>query len=200
MKKLLLSAFAVCAFAFTSNAQDSDKSSSGLDVTFGAKAGVNLANMAGDIEDNDMKVGFHVGGMAELAFSDKFAVQPELVFSTQGYQYDVADETVKANFSYINLPVMAKYFVTEGLSLEAGPQVGFLVDAQYKADGDSLDIDDASSVDFGMNFGAGYKLDNGLNFSARYNLGLSNTYDGPGKDDYKVSNTVIQFSVGYFFN
>lgn len=189
MKKLLLSAFAVCAFAFTTNAQE---------VTFGAKAGLNLANMTGDIEDNDMKLGFHVGGMAEVSFSDKFAVQPELLFSTQGYQMDFGGETVKANFSYINMPIMAKYFVTEGLSLEAGPQVGFLVDAQYKADGDSADIEDTSSIDFGMNFGLGYKMDSGLNFGARYDLGLSNTYDGEG--DYKASNAVIQFSVGYFFN
>lgn len=197
MKKLLLSALAVCAFTFANAQEDS---SSGINVSFGAKAGLNLANVTGDVEDNDMKAGFHVGGMAEIAFSDKFAVQPELVFSTQGYQVDVAGETVKANLNYINLPIIAKYFVTEGLSIEAGPQVGFLVDAKYKFDGDTEDIDDTASVDFGLNFGAGYKLDNGLNFAARYNVGLSNIYDGPGSDDFKVNNSVFQLSVGYFFN
>ena len=204
MKKLLLSALAVCAFSF-SNAQE-EKSSTGLDVTFGAKAGLNLSTFTGDIEGADMKTGFHVGGMAEIALNDKFSVQPELMFSTQGTQSNDflgSDETLKFNFSYINIPVMAKYYVTEGLSLEAGPQIGILVDSKAKFDGETEDADellgDLSTIDFGLNFGIGYKLDSGLNFSARYNLGLSNISDESDLDD-KVNNSVFQFSVGYFFN
>jgi hypothetical protein len=209
MKKLLLSALAVCAFSF-SNAQE-EKSTSGLDVTFGAKAGLNLSTFTGDPEDVDMKAGFHVGGMAEIALNEKFSVQPELLFSSQGTQEDVTffngineqTETIKYNFSYINLPVMAKYYVTEGLSLEAGPQIGVLVSAKAKADGETEDADellgDLSTIDFGLNFGLGYKLDSGLNFSARYNLGLSNISD-ESDADFKINNSVFQFSVGYFFN
>ena len=64
---------------------------------------------------------------------------------------------------------MAKYYVAEGFSLEAGPQIGFLMSAKMKAEsgGDSEEIDvkdDLKSIDFGINFGAGYKLENGLNF------------------------------------
>ena len=202
MKKLLLSALAVCAFSF-SNAQEK--------ITFGAKAGLNLATFTGDPEDVDMKVGFHVGGMAEIALNDKFSVQPELLFSTQGTKEDFTffngfedqTETIKYNFSYINLPVIAKYYVTEGLSLEAGPQIGILVDAKAKADGETEDADellgDLSTIDFGLNFGVGYKLDSGLNFSARYNLGLSNISD-ESDVDFEFKNSVFQFSVGYFFN
>ena len=198
MKKLLLSALAVCAFTF-SNAQETEKSS-GLDVTFGAKAGLNLATLAGDAENVSMKPGFHVGGMAEIAFNEKFSVQPEVMYSLQGAKVDGGFDG-EFNLSYINLPVMAKYYVAEGFSIEAGPQVGFLIDAKSKADGESFDEKEfTSSIDFGVNFGAGYKLDNGLNFSARYNVGLANTYDGPGKDDNHVTNAVMQLSVGYFFN
>lgn len=228
MKKLLLLT-AVAAFGLSSvNAQE---------VQFGAKAGVNLATMTGDIEDNSSKVGFHLGGVAEIKISDKFSVQPELIFSQQGtksetkesgesmgFSYNYEEETkVKAN--YLNLPIMAKFYVAEGLSLEAGPQVGFLLsaDAEYEykdtetfggvttTDSGSAeaDVKDAyKGIDFGIGFGAGYKLDNGLNFGLRYNLGLSSvaedeTYeDGFGntvKREIDVKNNVLQFSVGYMF-
>jgi hypothetical protein len=209
MKKLLLSALAVCAFSF-SNAQE-EKSSNGLDVTFGAKAGLNLATFTGDTEGLDMKVGFHVGGLAEIALNDKFSIQPELLYSTQGAETEITffngaidqTETLEYNFSYINMPIMAKYYVTEGLSLEAGPQIGFLVNAEAEIDGETEDADqllgDLSTVDFGLNFGLGYKLNSGLNFAARYNLGLSNISDD-SNFDAEFNNSVFQFSIGYFFN
>jgi len=37
----------------------------------------------------------------------------------------------------------------------------------------------------------------GLVASARYNLGLSNTLDSEDDDDGKVTNNVIQISLGY---
>jgi hypothetical protein len=185
MKKLLLG-LAVCAFSF-SNAQKK--------VTFGAKAGSNLATFTGDFEENDMKVGFHVGGLAEISINDKFSVQPELLFSTQGTQFSSDD---KINLSYINLPVIAKYYATDGLSIEAGPQVGFLVNAEQEVEGESSDFDNTNDIDFGLNFGLGYKLDSGINFSARYNLGLSNIIDTDS--NFEAKNSVFQFSVGYFFN
>jgi hypothetical protein len=209
MKKLVLSALAVCAFSF-SNAQE-ETSSNSIDVTFGAKAGLNLATFIGDPEDVDMKAGFHVGGMAEIALNEKFSIQPELLYSTQGTEAEVVffngvneqRETLEYNFSYINLPVMAKYYVTEGLSLEAGPQIGFLVNAEAEIDGQTEDADqllgDLSTVDFGLNFGLGYKLNSGLNFAARYNLGLSNISDESSVDG-EFNNSVFQFSIGYFFN
>ena len=179
MKKLLFTAAIAVLGLSNVNAQE---------VTFGAKAGVNFANLGGDIEDNDMKVGFHVGGVAEIAISEKFSVQPELLFSSQGTKFEESGETLKYNLSYINVPVMAKYYVAEGFSVEAGPQVGFLVDAKAKYDSDSEDIKDAfNSVDFGLNLGAGY------------NLGLANIAKDAG-DDFSIQNNVIQLSVGYSFN
>ena len=212
MKKLLLVA-AVAVFGFTSvNAQE---------VTFGAKAGLNLASITGDeTGDLDGRTSFHVGAVAEIAISDVFSVQPELLYSSQGAKYEESYSEFgysgkyesTAKFDYINLPIMAKYYVAEGFSIEAGPQVGFLLSAKEEYDytetfegvtesgSEEEDIDDASAIDFGVNLGLGYKMESGLNFTARYNLGLSNMYDGEGSDDYKNQNSVIQVSVGYFFN
>jgi hypothetical protein len=136
--------------------------------------------------------------MAEISINDKFSVQPELLFSTQGADAEVGDDTF--NLSYINLPIMAKYYATEALSIEVGPQIGFLVNAELEELGETIDIDEnTQGIDFGLNLGLGYKLASGLNFSARYNLGLSKVFDSE-VEDLDVNNSVFQFSVGYFFN
>ncbi|MCX7550447.1 porin family protein [Xanthomarina sp. F2636L] len=218
MKKVLLIA-AVAVFGLSNvNAQE---------VSFGPKAGVNFATLTGDVEDNDLKVGFHIGGALELMFTEKMGLQAELLYSLQGTKDSYSstetiggvtyteEEETKLNLSYINIPVSFKYYVTNGFSVEAGPQVGILASAKadyeytervqgggfdetYSESGDEDVKDMISSIDFGLNFGLGYKLDNGLNFSARYNLGLTNVLDVDGVDD-KWNNGVIQLSAGFMF-
>jgi len=204
MKNLWIIAI-LAIFSFTSmNAQG---------VTFGAKAGVNFASITGDGTDNlDMRTSLHVGGVAEIAFSDKFSLQPELLYSSQGAKASFSGFEAKTKLDYLNLPVMAKYYVAEGFSVEAGPQVGVLLSAKVDTD-NSIDLissspkvevdikDETSDIDFGLKFGAGYKLESGLNFGAHYNLGLADLNDNTVSDsgDFKNQNGVIQVSVGYFF-
>lgn len=193
MKKVLLSAVAVMAFM----------SVSAQETRFGVKAGANLTTFTGDVEDLDSKVGFHVGGFAEIKLTDKFAVQPEILFSTQGAKYKEPGYEEKTNLSYLNIPVMAKYYVAEKFSLEAGPQIGFLLSAKAKFDGDGEsgdeDIKDGlKSIDFGVNFGAGYDFTENVSVGLRYNLGLSNISDAEVGDG-KIKNSVFSLSVGYKF-
>ena len=176
-------------------------------VQFGAKAGVNFASINGDdTEEFDMRTSFHVGAVAEFLFSEKFSLQPELIYSSQGAKMSDEGFDFIIKLNYINLPIMAKYYVTEGLSLEVGPQFGLLLSAKAKSefDGESEEEDikdDLNDFDFGINFGAGYKLENGLSFTARYNYGFSNLADSGSEDigDTNFNNGVIQLSVGFNF-
>jgi len=187
MKKVFLSLFAVAAIGLSANAQQV--------VKFGPKAGVNISNLSGEA-DSDMKVGFHVGAFAEIFFTDKFALQPELLYSAQGAKD--SDVDVKTNLDFINIPIMAKYYVIDNLAVEAGPYVGFLMKAEFKGDNGSLDIKDhMNTVDFGLGIGASYNLDNGFFGGARYNLGLSDVEKD--NDGDAIKNGVIQISVGYKF-
>ena len=188
-----MTAAAVLAFAYT-NAQE---------VKFGVKGGLNIATLGGDAEDAKSLVGFHVGGFAEIKLSDKFAIQPELLYSTQGAKFEGTDGDADYDdkLDYLNIPVMAKYYVAEGFSLEAGPQIGFLLSA--KEDGEDVK-DFYKSIDFGVNFGAGYDFTENLSAGVRYNLGLSNIYDFPEEaedffGDVKGNNSVFSISVGYKF-
>lgn len=193
MKKIILIICLFAGFTFAANAQL-------LNVDYGAKVGLNLS----DINDSDykMKPGFHAGLFAELGFGN-FALQPEVLYSTQGAKGEESDDdgnyTIKANFDYINIPVMAKYYVADGFNIQVGPQVGFLTNAKIVVDKESMDIkEDTENIDFGVNFGLGYKLPLvNLSVDARYNLGLTNIpKDAP---DEKFNNRVIQISVAYGF-
>jgi len=220
MKKLFLMT-AIAVFGFTSmHAQE---------VSFGAKAGMNIATIGGDFGNYDdywegdasdnvkSRVGFHIGALAEIMINEKFAVQPEILFSSQGFktEYSFGSERVESNvnLSYINVPIMAKFFPIENLAIEAGPQVGFLVSAkedyeytdsdfpEYDESGDEDVKDSVNGIDFALGAGASYKLDMGVFFSARYVLGLSAVDDDAYYDDYSFSrkNRVFQLSVGYMF-
>lgn len=212
MKKLVLIA-AFGTFTFL-NAQAQE-------ATFGIKAGVNFANLSVDSDDADpqSRTGFHVGGLVEIPVSEKFSVQPELLYSAQGaksketfvddfYGNYTAETTLKLD--YISLPVMAKYYVANGLALEAGPQFNFLVAAkgeyEVKMNGMSqsgeIDMkDQVKKIDIGLGFGGSYTFDMGLLIGARYNLGLTDANDAEVEPDApnKIKNKVFQLSVGYQF-
>jgi len=175
-------------------------------VEFGIKAGVNLSTISGDdAESFSSRTAFHVGFVSEFVISESFSFQPELVYSAQGSDWseDFVSESFEGTYKvdYLNVPLMAKFYVAEGFSLEAGPQVGLLLSAKAEGDFADDDLKDyLKGIDYGVNFGLGYKLEGGLNFDARYNLGLSDANDDTeflGDSTYK--NGVIQFSVGYFF-
>jgi hypothetical protein len=183
MKKILLLAV-VTVLGFTNvNAQE---------IKFGAKGGLNFATISGDnTKGIDLVTSFNFGVLSEIPISDKFSFQPELMYSGQGYSFN--DNTIA--LSYLNIPLMGKYYVTKGLSVEVGPQIGFLLAAKNE----KIDVKDSfNTFDFGINFGLGYKLDNGLNFGARYNLGLTDINNLEGSSS-KNKNGVFQVSVGYFF-
>ncbi|WP_372754564.1 porin family protein [Mariniflexile sp.] len=207
MKTLLLSALITVFGLMNFNAQE---------VKFGAKAGLNFASIGGDdVGDQDGRTAFHVGGIAEIVFSDKFSFQPELLYSSQGSKETYEDSFEKGEYvlklEYINIPLMAKFYVAEGFSIEAGPQIGLLLSSKYEYEyfdkedsfynesGEEDAKDYTSGIDFGINAGVGYKLASGLNFGARYNLGLSNIWDFEDSDDFKQHNNVIQIYIGFMF-
>ncbi len=209
MKKLLLFS-AVAAFAFTT-AQSQE-------VSFGVKAGLNLSNLAikpNDGDKPDARTSFHIGGLVEIPITEKFSVQPEILYSSQGAKNKEKDEgyTTELTFKldYISLPIMAKYYVIDNLALELGPQFNLLMSAKADLDysiagqsgTESVDLKDQfKKLDIGLGFGASYALDMGVFFGARYNLGLTDINDGkdPDFDDNPtIKNNVFQISAGYKF-
>ena len=181
-QKLLLAVVTVLGFTNV-NAQT---------IKFGAKGGLNFASVNGDnSKDKDVVTSFNFGVLSEIPLSGKFSFQPELMYSGQGYSFN--NNTIA--LSYLNVPLMGKYYLTKGLSVEAGPQLGFLLAAKNEKTNVKNSF---NTFDFGVNFGLGYKLDNGLNFGVRYNQGLTDINNIKNYSS-KNKNSVFQLSVGYFF-
>ena len=219
MKKIILTVAAVLAFGFA-NAQE---------VKFGIKGAANISTLTGDIENADYKFGGAIGVFAELKLSDSFSVQPELLYSMQGAENNYSLVTTgysgefkdKWTLSYINLPVMAKYYVIEKLSLEAGPQIGFLITSEIKQEAsetnggvtqtrtETVDFKSkTNSIDFGLNFGAGFDFSENFSAGVRYNVGLTNISKVQAKSEGQtdsmnmgtnVKNSVLSISLGYKF-
>ncbi|WP_347173270.1 porin family protein [Polaribacter uvawellassae] len=162
-------------------------------VTLGTKIGMNVSSVNGNQDNLDSKTGFVLGVTAEILLTEKFSLQPELLYSQQGAKS-------RGNFiydlNYITLPFMAKYYIAEGFSLEAGPQFSFLVKDELISDNNNAATanTNAENFDLNINFGLGYKLENGIFFQTRYNLGLIAITETPD-----VKNGVFQMSLGYQF-
>ena len=181
MKKIILTAAAVFALSFA-NAQD---------TKYGVKGGLNMSNVS-NAEGSSSLLAFHLGGFAEFKISDKFAVHPELLYSAQGAKFD----GFNYNLNYINVPVMAKYYVADAFSIEAGPQIGFLMSAKV----DGVDFKEfCKTTDFGLNLGAGYNLNENMSLGLRYSMGLSEIEKEVAVGDSGSKNSSFQLSFGYKF-
>lgn len=172
-------------------------------VYFGAKGGLNFSNFSGDgfsgFDDGKTRTTFHLGLLAEVPLSERFSVQPEVLYSAQGFDIARIDDgkDVEHQLDYITVPVMAKFYVMKGLALEAGPQFGFVVQNEIEGPSGSVKLgdDDINNFDFSVGLGASYKF-NKFFVYGRYNAGLTDIYEYEGVD---AKNSVIQAGVGFLF-
>jgi len=168
------------------------------DIKFGLKGGLNIASYYGEDVEVDCKAGFYIGGFVEKSLSEKFSLQGEILYSEQG-AVNEEDSDVKMRFNYINIPVMCKYYFSDKVNFQFGPQFGFNVLSEI-SDGDvTVDFEKASgekvnTFDFGLNFGAEVFVTKNIGLNARYNLGLTEIVK-----DSKVKNAALQFGMAYRF-
>jgi hypothetical protein len=176
----------------------------------GLKAGVTRSTTRFTPEPLDFLRGrtdFHAGAFAVAPLSERVSFQPELLYSRQGFSIG-GNNLATVNLHYIQVPALLNVYLTEGLALQAGPQVGYLADARVGVGnwfsisyGDAFQKWDASLVG-----GLQYELPGGLTLSGRYVHGLSNinrNFDLVEafslNDLVRMRNAGFQVSVGYKF-
>lgn len=183
MKKLILGILTV----FTITATQAQ----GLDL--GIKAGVNFATL-NDATNLDNRTGFVAGAFVGAKLSDNVGIQADLLYSQQGAEF----EGEKFDLNYVNVPVVAKFFVFKGLHIHAGPQFGFKIDDNTQSLFGEL-FNDAAVKDFDLSgvAGIGYDLPLGIRIEGRYNFGLSDVGE---EDEFEFGkNSVYTLSIGYSF-
>lgn len=189
-------------------------------VKLGIKAGLNIANLKMDESElsSSTKTGFTAGLMAEIPLAKSFSLQPELLYSQQGVKISYSDPEVENSdfkstitLNYLNIPVMLKYYVAKGLSVQAGPQIGILLKGNNKYHDNFLGYENSESmnlkeytsgIDTSVNFGLGYQFKERFYADARYNLSYSKIFkesDMNAVINNDMKNRVFQITLGYFF-
>lgn len=138
---------------------------------FGLKAGGNYSDFSNADFETEGMAGFHAGAIIAFDINEKFSVQEEFLFSTQGTKLKGGPSDGKdLKLSYVSVPIVLKYKTNFGLYVEAGPQIGILVSEDFK---EITNNDFAEKIDGGVVGGIGYQFQNGLGIGARYYLGLT---------------------------
>lgn len=164
MKKNILSMLVLFVFGLA-NAQD---------AKFGVKAGGDFASSK--IMIGDPNTGFYMGGFADVAVSEKFHVQPEVLYVS-----------VK-NLSQIQVSILARFPVVEDFSLLTGPDFGFILNASSGI----------KSFNFGLDFGVSFDVSDDFSLDAKYNLGLTNLIKENASNASQKLNGFF-FGLGYKF-
>ncbi len=108
--------------------------------TFGVKGGINMASTTyketGPFATDNAKtrLAFYLGVYANRPMNDKLSIQPELLFSSQGFRRP--DQGSRTNWrnvtNYLSIPVMVQYKINDRFYAEAGPQIGILLSSTAK--------------------------------------------------------------------
>jgi hypothetical protein len=194
-----------------------------LKFSLGPRAGINLAKLSFDPDtpegiDKSGRLGFKFGALAELGFSQMFAVQIEPMYVMKGAELEgtVLGQHAKETFklSFIEIPVLVKVkFPTGSVTpyIFAGPDIGLLLssddETEFRSESEKRDVkDETSSIDFAIDFGAGVGFAAGpgvvLVFDVRYALGLRNLYNPKQEtqsEDQTIKSTGIQILIGAAF-
>ncbi|GAB3232442.1 hypothetical protein GCM10027346_19700 [Hymenobacter seoulensis] len=131
---------------------------------FGIKGGFTAAHFRGDDKKNYGNEGtfntFHAGIYSQFGFNDAFSIQPELLYSRQGFESsspaNPTQNTYTTRLDYVQLPVLLVYNFLDNVSVHVGPQVSLLTkvkegDRERKiADDNNLYGYSYNSLDYGL--------------------------------------------------
>lgn len=213
MKKFLLSLLVllfVCSFT-----------AKAAGISLGLKGGLAIANASGDFidamaeemeADVGSKMGFLGGIFADIGFTDKFGIQPEILYISKGMkatgEEDDVEFTSTVNLTYLEIPLLLKLKIPASPQLTfqilAGPAIGMNLGAKVAIDVEGEDIpdedikDDIKYMDMGVSFGAGVGIGLGsgiLTLDGRYTMGLMSVAD----DTDEAKTNYISIMAGYAF-
>lgn len=196
MKKLFLAVVAMMVSAATFAQNEAGQ------ITIQPKVGVNIANIT-DAVGADPRIGLAAGAEFEYGLTDNIGLSAGVLYSMQGAKAteDGADCTLKLD--YLNVPILANFYVAKGFAVKLGVQPGFKLSskAKVKVSGTSVEVDandiegvNVKSIDLSIPVGVSYQYQN-IVFDARYNWGVTKIIE-----DSDSKHSVFQITVGYKFS
>jgi hypothetical protein len=186
-------------------------------TTFGIKGGIQQSSLSLKATDGDVKIsvdgskiGAIAGGVADIQFTDKFSVQPNLLFVYKPGTMLFLGEGDVTTMS-VDVPIDLLYH-SNGFFIGAGPNFSYGLSSKYKPfDNTQDDVDlykaEGSNnapfkrFEFGANAVMGFQFPSGLTITTNYTRGFNNIADKDAIGENTTFNTK-QFgvSIGYLFN
>ncbi len=172
--------------------------------SFGLRLGINYSNISNS--NLDARVGANAAFFFEARLSDVYALQPELMFSSQGAK---ASNATNQDFriNYLSIGLANKFFIipNAGLHLLAGPSV----DIDFENNPINLINGNSNSevtpFDISVFGGIGYEFPFGLILEARFKQGLIEIdlfdfdFDSNSLGTDEAFNVTFQYTVAYKF-
>jgi len=169
----------------------------------GAKAGANINKINGKSFKDEFRYGYTLGGFMEVRLSNKFVLQPEVLFNQNSTTLDSSFKNIyqgvfnasaqsKVKLNYLSIPLLLNYkLIGSFLSLQAGPQFSVLMSNNktlLQNGGEAF-----KNGEFSMLGGVQVKL-GAIRVNGRYAVGLNNINDIDNQDKWKSES--FQLSVG----
>jgi hypothetical protein len=183
----------------------------------GIKAGYNFAKVIGSTPHFSPQAnnGFMVAGFFAPQ-SKGIGYRTELVFSRQGFSFDQSGKMQDVSQDYIYMPHLTTFTIAKKVQLQAGGQVGYLLNAKKSSSGEGASEEVTEYMNrFDYGFAGGIEIYpfKGLLIGGRYNVSLGNIYNTSSystatpmpyplpfnPEEVKGKNAVVQFFVGYRF-
>ena len=175
-------------------------------VTLMPKAGINISSITGSGSDKKAKVGLVAGAEFEYGVAQNFDITAGVLYSMEGAKIGDA----KFNMDYINIPILANYYVVPGLAVKAGIQPAFNVRKKASYNGNTVNIDDVmndllsiagadvetgvKSFNLSIPVGISYEYQSFV-LDARYNIGVTKLF----KNADQGRNSTFAITLGYKF-
>ena len=164
---------------------------------FGVIGGLNAASLFLTIgsasSSTDSRIGFHIGGFMEMPMGINWTFRPELQYSMQGGRWS---DGVVDKLDYINLPLIFRWhFWQRRMSLDFGPQFGYMVRARAVGGGNSINMygsDELNKFDFSLVLGLSVKLNDNFSLSFRSTAGVTSFAE---LDNQRFTHNVSQISL-----
>lgn len=117
-------------------------------VRFGIKGAATASQFSEqELNGRNQKLGFNAGVFVNVPLSEKFALQPEVLYNQMGAKSVLSDTEVTAGsttvrtkqdysttLNYISVPVMLQMKPADNFYVEAGPEVSYFVDGKNKGE------------------------------------------------------------------
>jgi hypothetical protein len=142
----------------------------------GFKSGLNIYSLKFEHNaETGNKTGLQYGFYARFYpdWLQPFTLQPEFYYSPQGVK--LKNENALITLDHINVPILFQYVFDNGIRVQAGPQLGFILNAKADYDVAVYDIKKRfKKADLGLSTGLSYLYAPfGVGIDIRYNLGIS---------------------------